>query len=100
RRCGLVGGSVSLVVVFEVLKVQARSSGSLFLWMQMQNSQQLFQHHVCLSAVMLPTVMTMDSPSETAYWLWELRRTKTPTSRPVVLQPVASCSCTVTSCHG
>ena len=63
RRCGLVGGSVSLWVGFEVLDVQARprvSLSSCCLPIQMENSQLLLQHHACLYTNMFPDLTIVD----------------------------------------
>ena len=66
RRCGLVGGSVSQEVGFEVSKAQPRSSVSLFLLpVDPDVKFSLLQHRVCPRATMLPDTMTMDWISET-----------------------------------
>ena len=63
RRCGLVGGVVFLWVGFEALKVHVRPGLALCFQLAYQDvsSQSLSQHHVCLPAVLLPTVIVMAS---------------------------------------
>ena len=59
-RCGLVGGSVSLGVVFGVSDAQAKPSATLFsrcLPIHTENSQLLPHHYVCLHADMFPTMI-------------------------------------------
>ena len=62
RKCGLVGGSVSVRwVLFLVSEVQAKSRAtSCCLQIQMYNSQLLLQYHVCLCATVLSTMSIMD----------------------------------------
>ena len=62
RRCGLVGGGVSLGAGFEVSKVSHIPSALLPHAYQDVSSELLLQHYdVCLLAAMLPimTVMTL-----------------------------------------
>lgn len=63
RMYGLGGGSVSVVAGFETSEVQAKSSimlSSCCLQIQIQNSQLLPQHCICLHNVILLTTMIMD----------------------------------------
>ena len=59
RMCGLVGGSVSLGVGFEVLDPRAWSSVTLFLPLAGPDVDlpAPLQHRVCLCAAMLPIMV-------------------------------------------
>lgn len=61
RKCGLVGGSVSLGTDFEVSKALTISALSPVLVHPDGSSQLLLQHHVCLPAVALCHFMVMDT---------------------------------------
>lgn len=60
-RCGLAGGSASLGVSFEISKTQTRPRVSL---PAACSTQLLLQHHVSLSAAMLPIMKIMNETSE------------------------------------
>lgn len=70
RRYDLVGGSLSLwgqalrSPMFKLCIVWHTVS-FYCLQIKMQKSQLLLQHHVCLDAAMLPTMIIMDKTSET-----------------------------------
>jgi hypothetical protein len=64
RRCGLVGGSMSLWGwSLRPSSLPVRQSSSVCLWTKIQNSQFL-QCHACLNAAILPIMLTVDWNSE------------------------------------
>ena len=62
RRCGLDGVGMSLLEDVQHKGQALRSQVLISCWLQiqMENSRLLLQHHVCLHAAMLPTIIMMD----------------------------------------
>lgn len=64
KGCGLVGGTVSWGVSFEV-SIPMAGPVSLPVGKSVYSSQLLFQHHACLYAAMLSAMIIMSQTSET-----------------------------------